>query len=138
MFDALPQSIAPSGSSWFSGTPVILNVMSDFIDHADAYLGEAVSAAEVQLTAALRQAATEIEEWAPYADQLGVKWSDTDGGFVYYWEGTPEHIDYFKSLEYGRTFGSVPKSVTRKVAIRMEDRAGKLIQQILEEELGLA
>jgi hypothetical protein len=88
------------------------------------------------MTDALREAALEYPDWAPYADKLSVEW-DVDG-FGFFFSGTEEDIKTMKSLEYGREMGSAPQSVTRKVAIRMEDRAGKLIQQILEKELGLA
>jgi hypothetical protein len=136
MINALPQSIAPSGSGWISGTPVVVNAVSDFIDNVDSYLGEAVTAASAEMTDALRAAALEYPDWAPYADQLSVEW-DVDG-FGFFFNGTEDDIKTMKALEYGRDRGTAPKSVTRKVAIRMEDRAGKLVQQILERELGLA
>jgi len=136
MINALPQSIAPSGSGWISGTPVVINAVSDFIDNVDSYLGEAVTAASSYMTEALRDAALEYPDWAPYADQLSVEW-DTDG-FGFFFTGTDADIKTMQALEYGRDMGTSPKSVTRKVAIRMEDRAGKLVQQILEKELGLA
>lgn len=141
MINALPQSIAPSGSGWISGTPMVVNAVSDFIDNVDSYLGEAVTAASAEMTDALRAAALQVPDWAPFADQLGVEWDGSS--FVYYFEGTEEQIEMMKTLEYGGFLNKVmrrysPRSVTRKVAVRMEDRAGKLIQQILERELGLA
>ena len=99
---------------------------------------DVAGAAEILVghAAELRRVATQYPEWAPYVDQIGVEWSNPDGGFVFYWEGDEEHIKHFKGLEYGRTFGSIPKSVTRKTAKRMEDRAGKMIQEILEKGFG--
>lgn len=137
MFDALPQPMT-SGSAWISGVPTAVSMAEDLIENIGSYLGEAVTEASHHMTAELRSAAVMYPEWAPYADQLGVEWSNTQGGFVYYWQGNDEQIAHMKSLEYGRLFGSVPKSVTRKVAVRMEDRAGKLIQEILQRETGLA
>lgn len=136
MFNAFPQSMSPAGSTWISGTPVVVNAVSDFIDNVDSYLGEAVTAAASHMTNALRDAALNHPEWAPYADKVSVEW-DTDG-FGFFFNGTEADINTMMALEYGRSMGSAPKSVTRKVAIHMEDRAGKLIQQILERELGLA
>lgn len=135
MINAFPQSIAPSGHGWISGTPVVVNAVADFIDNIGLYLGEAVADAEKEMTAVLRSTALSYPDWAPYADKLSAEW-DTDG-FVFFFTGTDSEIASMRALEYGRDWGSAPQSVTRKVAIRMEDRAGKLIQQILERNLGL-
>jgi hypothetical protein len=136
-FDALPQQIAPSGSSWFQGVPTVIATVSDFLENIDDILTEAVTAATQEMTVELRKAAEQYEDWKPYVDRLSVQWGE-DGGFVYTFEGTDEEIQKMVGLEYGRERNSVPQSVTRKVAFRMETQGGKTIQKILERELGLA
>jgi hypothetical protein len=135
MHKALPQSISPAGSNtpWIDGTPFAANHFLKLADNIESYLGTAVTQVQALLQEELDDLTQSVPEWQPYEGKVKVEWHKDS--FQYFFEGTPKEIAAMKDMEYG--FGEAPvNSVTRKVAIRMEDRAGKLLSQILNKEAG--
>lgn len=115
----------------FEGMPALIQDARTWRSKYDDYLTDAINKASAMATEALQLAATEDEDWAPYAKRLYVQFEDGDLEFMV--DGTEEEIEAIEALEYG-SLNKAPVPLIRPQVERLSANFKDRVEILLAQE----